>query len=111
MAGRKRRPLAAIAGTRLPGPAIKKSEPIIVNLRNYPKSCDLFHNRPVIKPLRDNRCNVDYLQGVQDDITEQVNDQQEIDKLPKELELSAGYKRSTHKTFYLRKVHDPLNQL
>lgn len=70
--------------------AIKKGEPIEVTLRNYRKNGELFHNRLVVKPLTDDRGNVVYFLGVQYDITEQVNARKEIDKLSKELELSAG---------------------
>jgi PAS domain S-box-containing protein len=69
--------------------AIKKGEEIEVTLRNYKKDGELFHNRLVVKPLKDDRGNLVYFLGVQYDITEQVNAQNEISKLTKELELSA----------------------
>lgn len=69
--------------------AIKKGEEIEVTLRNYKKAGELFHNRLVVKPLKDDRGNLVYFLGVQYDITEQVNAQDEISKLTKELELSA----------------------
>jgi len=70
--------------------AVKKDEPVEVTLRNYRKNGELFHNRLVVKPLTDDRGNVVYFLGVQYDITEQVNARKEIDKLSKQLELSAG---------------------
>ncbi len=70
--------------------AVKKGEPVEVTLRNYRKNGELFHNRLVVKPLTDDRGNVVYFLGVQYDITEQVNASKEIDKLSKQLELSAG---------------------
>jgi PAS domain S-box-containing protein len=70
--------------------AVKKGEPVEVTLRNYRKNGELFHNRLVVKPLTDDRGNIVYFLGVQYDITEQVNARKEIDKLSKQLELSAG---------------------
>lgn len=70
--------------------AIKKGEPIEVTLRNYRKNGELFHNRLVVKPLTDDRGSIVYFLGVQYDITGQVNAQQEIDKLSRQLELSVG---------------------
>ncbi len=70
--------------------AVKKGEPVEVTLRNYRRNGELFHNRLVVKPLTDDRGNVVYFLGVQYDITEQVNARKEIDKLSKQLELSAG---------------------
>ncbi len=70
--------------------AVKKGEPVEVTLRNYRKNGELFHNRLVVKPLTDDRGNVVYFLGVQYDITEQVKARKEIDKLSKQLELSAG---------------------
>lgn len=68
--------------------AIKKSEPIEVTLRNYRKNGELFYNRLVVKPLFDDRGRVVYFLGVQYDITEQVQAQEEIKNLTARLELS-----------------------
>jgi PAS domain S-box-containing protein len=68
--------------------AIKKSEPIEVTLRNYRKNGELFYNRLVVKPLKDDRGRVVYFLGVQYDITEQVRAQEEIKSLNAKLELS-----------------------
>jgi PAS domain S-box-containing protein len=65
--------------------SIKKGEPVEVTLRNYRKNGELFHNRLVVKPLFDDRGNVVYFLGVQYDITEQVEAQQEIKKLSEQL--------------------------
>jgi PAS domain S-box-containing protein len=65
--------------------AIKKGEPIEVTLRNYRKDGDLFYNRLVVKPLFDDRGNVVYFLGVQYDITEQVDAQEEIKTLSEKL--------------------------
>lgn len=67
--------------------AIKKGEPIEVTLRNYKKNGDLFYNRLVVKPLFDARGDVVYFLGVQYDITEQVNAQEEIRNLTEKLTL------------------------
>lgn len=69
--------------------AIKKGEPIEVTLRNYRKGGDLFYNRLVVKPLFDDRGNVVYFLGVQYDITEQVDAQEEIKTLSEKLALSS----------------------
>jgi PAS domain S-box-containing protein len=68
--------------------AIKNGEPIEVTLRNYRKNGDLFYNRLVVKPLLDARGNVVYFLGVQYDITEQVDAQEEIKSLTEKLSLS-----------------------
>ncbi|WP_036283291.1 PAS sensor domain-containing protein [Methylocystis sp. ATCC 49242] len=65
--------------------AIKKGEAVEVTLRNYRKNGELFHNRLVVKPLFDERGNVVYFLGVQYDITEQVEAQQEIKTLSEKL--------------------------
>ncbi|GLI92404.1 PAS domain-containing protein [Methylocystis echinoides] len=68
--------------------AIRKGEPIEVTLRNYRKNGELFHNRLVVKPLLDERGNVVYFLGVQYDITEQVNAQEEIKALSEKLTIA-----------------------
>lgn len=68
--------------------AIKKGEPVEVTLRNYKKNGELFHNRLVVKPLFDDKGNVVYFLGVQYDITEQVEFQQEIKHLSEKLAIS-----------------------
>jgi len=70
--------------------AIKKGEPCEVTLRNYRRNGELFHNRLVVKPLFDDRGNVVYFLGVQYDITEQVDAQEEIKNLTEKLSLSGA---------------------
>jgi PAS domain S-box-containing protein len=70
--------------------AIKKGEPIEVTLRNYRMNGDLFYNRLVVKPLFDDKGNVVYFLGVQYDITDQVNAQEEIKNLTEKLTLSGA---------------------
>jgi len=70
--------------------AIKKGEPIEVTLRNYRKNGELFYNRLVVKPLFDDRGNVVYFLGVQYDITEQVDAQEEIKSLSEKLALAGA---------------------
>jgi PAS domain S-box-containing protein len=68
--------------------AIRKGEPIEVTLRNYRSNGELFYNRLVVKPLFDERGNVVYFLGVQYDITEQVNAQEEIKTLSEKLTIA-----------------------
>ncbi len=69
--------------------AIKKREAVEVTLRNYRKNGELFYNRLVVKPLFDERGNVVYFLGVQYDITEQVEAQQEIKTLSEKLAFAS----------------------
>jgi PAS domain S-box-containing protein len=61
--------------------AMKKHESLEVTLRNYKKDGTLFHNRLKITPLFDRKKRVIYYLGVQYDITEQVNLNNEIKEL------------------------------
>ncbi len=70
--------------------AIKKGEPVEVTLRNYRKNGERFYNRLVVKPLFDERGNVVYFLGVQYDITEQVEAQQEIKTLSEKLAFASA---------------------
>lgn len=58
--------------------AIKKHESVEVTLRNYKKDGTLFHNHLKIIPLFDKKQRVIYYLGVQYDITQQVNANNEI---------------------------------
>ena len=69
--------------------AIKKGEAIEVTLRNYRKNGELFYNRLDVKPLLDDRGNIVYYLGVQYDVTNQIQAQQEIESLTKQLKISA----------------------
>ena len=69
--------------------AIKKGEAIEVTLRNYRKNGELFYNRLDVKPLLDDRGNIVYDLGVQYDVTNQIQAQQEIESLTQQLKISA----------------------
>ena len=69
--------------------AIKKGEAIEVTLRNYRKNGELFYNRLDVKPLLDDRGNIVYYLGVQYDVTNQIQAQQEIESLTQQLKISA----------------------
>jgi PAS domain S-box-containing protein len=68
--------------------AIKNKEPVEVTLRNYRKNGELFYNRLVVKPLFDNRGDVVYFLGVQYDVTQHMQAQEEINKLSARLQMS-----------------------
>ncbi|MGJ0507285.1 MAG: PAS domain-containing protein [Methylocystis sp.] len=70
--------------------AIKRGEAIEVTLRNYRKNGEMFHNRLVVKPLFDERGNVVYFLGVQYDITQQVEAQEEIQNLTEKLAFAGA---------------------
>lgn len=61
--------------------ALAEQRPVAVTLRNYRKDGSLFHNRLSIRPLTDPDGRVIYYLGVQYDVTEQVEAQQEITRL------------------------------
>ncbi|MFU8789530.1 MAG: PAS domain-containing protein [Methylobacter sp.] len=61
--------------------AMKKHEAVEVTLRNYKKDGTLFLNRLKITPLLDRKKRVIYYLGVQYDITEQTNANNEIKEL------------------------------
>ncbi|MDP3010403.1 MAG: PAS domain-containing protein [Methylococcales bacterium] len=61
--------------------ALKKSEPVDVTLRNYRKDGTLFFNHLKVVPLFDRKQRVLYYLGVQYDITEQVNANNQIKTL------------------------------
>ena len=61
--------------------ALKKSEPVDVTLRNYRKDGTLFFNHLKVVPLFDKKQRVLYYLGVQYDITEQVNANNQIKTL------------------------------
>jgi len=60
---------------------MKKHEGVEVTLRNYKKDGSLFHNRLKITPLFDKKQRIIYYLGVQYDITNQVNSNNEIKAL------------------------------
>ena len=61
--------------------AIKNAKPVEVTLKNFRKNGELFYNRLSITPLFDNEGHLIYFLGVQYDVTEQIQAQQEIKKL------------------------------
>ena len=61
--------------------ALREHRPIEVTLRNYRKDGSLFHNRLSIQPLRDAAGRLIYYLGVQYDVTELVEAQQEVSRL------------------------------
>ncbi|MBK1630248.1 PAS sensor protein [Thiohalocapsa halophila] len=61
--------------------AIAEERPVEVTLRNYRKDGSRFYNRLSIRPLLDPEGKVIYYLGVQYDVTEQVEAQQEIARL------------------------------
>lgn len=63
--------------------ALTEHQPVEVTLRNYRKDGSLFYNRLSIRPLFDAQGQVLYYLGVQYDVTEQVEAQQEIARLTK----------------------------
>ncbi|SFU37331.1 PAS domain-containing protein [Nitrosospira multiformis] len=65
--------------------AITNKEPIEVTLRNYRKNGELFYNHLKIIPLFDSYGKVLYYLGVQYDITTQVLEEKEIERLSERL--------------------------
>jgi PAS domain S-box-containing protein len=61
--------------------AMKNHQSVEVTLRNYKKDGSLFHNRLKIIPLFDKKQRVIYYLGVQYDITQQINANNEIKEL------------------------------
>ena len=61
--------------------AMKKQESIEVTIRNYKKDGTLFYNRLKITPLLDKKDRIIYYLGVQYDMTEQVEANNEIREL------------------------------
>ncbi len=66
--------------------AINDQKPVEVILRNYKKDGELFYNRFKIIPLFDRNGKLIYFLGVQYDITRQIDDEETINKLNKQLE-------------------------
>ena len=61
--------------------AIKNAKPVEVTLKNFRKNGELFYNRLSITPLFDSEGQLIYFLGVQYDVTEQIQAQQEIKTL------------------------------
>lgn len=65
--------------------AIKSRQPVEVTLRNYRKDGSLFYNRLKIIPLTDRKQRIIYLLGMQYDVTQQVESDNEIQRLNEKL--------------------------
>ncbi len=65
--------------------ALREHRPTEVTLRNYRKDGSLFHNRLSIQPLRDASGRLIYYLGIQYDVTELVEVQQEVARLQSQL--------------------------
>ena len=65
--------------------AIDERLPVEVDIRNYKKSGEMFHNHLVLTPLFDNEIHLLYYLGVQYDITMQVEAAQELARLKQRL--------------------------
>jgi PAS domain S-box-containing protein len=65
--------------------ALREHRPTEVTLRNYCKDGSLFYNRLSIQPLRDAGGRLIYYLGVQYDVTELVEAQQEVARLQSQL--------------------------
>ncbi|HSN22610.1 MAG TPA: PAS domain-containing protein, partial [Methylomicrobium sp.] len=65
--------------------AVKNAKPVEVTLKNFRKNGELFYNRLSITPLFDREGRLIYFLGVQYDVTEQIQAQQEIKKLTEAL--------------------------
>ncbi len=65
--------------------AIDEVRPIEITLRNYKKNGALFYNKLKVTPLLDSKGKVIYFLGVQHDITDQVESNEEIKSLNQQL--------------------------
>jgi PAS domain S-box-containing protein len=61
--------------------AMRNNEPVTVTLRNYRKDGQLFYNRFSIRPLFDHRSRLIYYLGIQYDVTNQVQAEEELKRL------------------------------
>ena len=65
--------------------AIEERLPVEVDIRNYKKSGEMFHNHLTLTPLFDDKNQLLYYLGVQYDITIQVETAQEVARLKERL--------------------------
>ncbi len=65
--------------------AIMNKQPIEITLRNYRKNGEMFYNHLVITPLFDCHGNILYYLGVQYDVTQLRNAEEEIKRLTEKL--------------------------
>ena len=61
--------------------AMRENAPLTVTLRNYRKNGELFYNRFSIRPLFDRQGRVIYYLGIQYDVTNQVQAEDELKRL------------------------------
>ena len=61
--------------------AMRENAPLTVTLRNYRKNGELFYNRFSIRPLFDRQGRVIYYLGIQYDVTNQVQAEDELERL------------------------------
>ena len=61
--------------------AIREEKPVTVTLRNYKKDGTLFYNQFSIRPLFDRQDNLIYYLGIQYDVTNQVEAEEELKQL------------------------------
>ena len=61
--------------------AIREAKPVTVTLRNYRKDGTLFYNQFSIRPLFDRQDNLIYYLGIQYDVTNQVEAEEELKQL------------------------------
>lgn len=69
--------------------ALENRQAVVVDLRNYRKTGELFYNRLSITPLVDREGAVIYFLGVQYDVTKQVQAESEVERLKSKLEALA----------------------
>ncbi|MGI8427705.1 MAG: PAS domain-containing protein [Actinomycetota bacterium] len=69
--------------------ALENRQAVVVDLRNYRKTGELFYNRLSITPLVDREDAVIYFLGVQYDVTKQVQAESEVERLKSKLEALA----------------------
>lgn len=77
-------------GVRVLKAALERHEHVEVTLRNYRKDGALFYNKLNITPLFDNRGALIYYLGVQYDVTEMVNAENEISTLEERIKALEG---------------------
>ncbi|MBV5275578.1 MAG: PAS domain-containing protein [Lamprocystis purpurea] len=65
---------------------IRDQQSVTVTLRNYRKDGSLFYNRFTIRPLFDPQGRLIYYLGIQYDVTDQVEAQEELQRLNAQLE-------------------------
>lgn len=70
--------------------AIKERKPVRVILKNYTKKGKVFYNELYLTPQFDEKGKIKYFIGVQNDITEQVKAQKELEKYKNYLEELAS---------------------